>query len=91
MYVIPELRLNRFEDVRIPNSKDLYIKLGLRSVVRPGSVGQDGEFTEPVNTMSVMSKQDSLTLGQHELYRQYAESLKSVPTADDNLSFDSSE
>lgn len=82
MYVIPELRLNRFEDVRIPNAKDLYRKLGLRSVARPGTVGKDGDFTEPVNTDAVLSKQDSLTLGQIEAYRQYASSLNSVPVSD---------
>ena len=49
MYTIPELRLNLYQDVRIPSAKDLYEKLGMRSVASAGSVGKDGDFAEPVN------------------------------------------
>lgn len=75
MYVIPELRLNLYQDVRIPSAKDLYSKLGLRSVTHPGSVGSDGDFTDPVNVGQTMSKIDSLRLGEIEAYRQYADSV----------------
>lgn len=71
MFVIEELRLNTFQDVRIPSAKDLYSKLGLRNVARAGSVGSDGEFTEPVNLS--LSKQDELTRGSVEFYRAYSE------------------
>lgn len=70
MYTIPELRLNCFQDVRIPSAKDLYSKLGLRNVSRPGSVGKDGEFTEPVNVQE--SKLDSLRSGEYAAYAAYA-------------------
>ena len=79
MYVISELRLNSFQDVRIPSAKDLYSKFGLRSVASPGSVGSDGNFTEPVNTEQTMSKLDGLRVGEIETYRQYAAS-QSKPT-----------
>lgn len=71
MYIIDELRLNGFQDVCIPSAKDLYSKLGLRDVSRPGSVGKDGEFSEPVNIS--MSKQDELTRGSIECYRVYSD------------------
>lgn len=70
MYVIPELRLNVFQDVRIPSAKDLYSKFGFRNVTHPGSVGSDGEFTEPVNTQE--SKLDSLRSGEYAAYAAYA-------------------
>lgn len=86
MYVIKELRLNRFKDVRIPSAKDLYQKLGLRAVSRPGNVGKDGAFEEPVNTGYMMSKQDSLTFGQLEMYRQYSESMRQEASGDADAS-----
>lgn len=79
MYVIPELRLNTFQDVRIPSAKDLYSKLGMRELTHVGTVGSDGEFVEPVNHAATMSKLDSLRVGEIEAYRQYAASKNSAP------------
>lgn len=87
MYVIPELRLNTLQDVRIPSAKDLYSKLGFREVTHPGTVGSDGEFAEPVNVNATMSKLDSLHIGEVEAYRQYAASRNSASA--DSASVDS--
>lgn len=64
MYIIKDLRLNRFDDVIIPSAKDLYSKFGYRNISRKGSVGKDGNFTVPVNRLDNMSEIDSLSFGQ---------------------------
>lgn len=89
MYVIPELRLNTFQDVRIPSAKDLYSKLGLRELTHVGTVGSDGDFVEPINRTATMSKLDSLREGEIEAYRQYAASRNSAPA--DSASVDSAD
>ncbi len=47
-------------------AKDLYLKFGFRSVVSVGSVGKDGEFSEPVNLDALNSQLGSLASGQRE-------------------------
>lgn len=64
MFIIKDLRLNRFDDVIIPSAKDLYSKFGFRNISRKGSVGKDGNFTVPVNRLDNMSEIDSLSYGQ---------------------------
>lgn len=66
MYTIEKLRLNSFREVCIPSAKDLYLKFGFRSVVSAGSVGKDGEFSEPVNLDALNSQLGSLASGQRE-------------------------
>lgn len=73
MYVIPELRLNNFKDVYIPSNKDLYLKCGLHNVVRAGSVGKDGEFVEPCNSLD--DKLSSIENGQRQAYDLYEQHL----------------
>lgn len=64
MYTIPKLRLNCFREVCIPSAKDLYQKFGFRSVVSSGSVGKDGEFTEPCNRDAIIDNLGQLASGQ---------------------------
>ena len=80
MYTIPELRLNLYQDVRIPSAKDLYEKLGMRSVASAGSVGKDGDFTEPVNVSA--DKITDLAIGQYELYKQYDAEMAAKSNSD---------
>lgn len=86
MYVIPKLRLNVFADVRIPSNKDLYVQFGMRNVVRPGSVGADGSFAEPVNLVG--NKLSDLSRGESEFNQMYSayvesEARKNEPASDD--------
>lgn len=69
MYTIEKLRLNNFKDVRIPSNKDLYSQFGMRDVPHAGSVGKDGEFTEPVN--SIGSTLSDLSRGPREFNDMY--------------------
>ena len=73
MYIIPELRLNNFKDVYIPSNKDLYLKCGLQNVVRAGSVGKDGNFVEPCNSLD--DKLSSIETGQRQAYDLYEQHL----------------
>lgn len=85
MYVIDDLRLNCFKDVRIPSNKDLYRQFGLRDVSRPGSVGSDGDFSEPVN--SIGSTLSDLSRGAREFNETY-EAFKAAEEARMKLATD---
>lgn len=63
MYTIPELRLNAFELCSIPSPKELYQRIGFRSPQSsPGTVGNDGEFVEPINRIA--SNLDAIRIGE---------------------------
>lgn len=69
MFTIEKLRLNNFKDVRIPSNKDLYSQFGMRDLAHAGSVGKDGDFTEPVNRLG--NTLSDLSRGQREFNEMY--------------------
>lgn len=69
MFTIEKLRLNNFKDVRIPSNKDLYSQFGMRDLAHAGSVGKDGDFTEPVNRLG--NTLSDLSRGQLEFNEMY--------------------
>lgn len=93
MFTIEKLRLNNFKDVRIPSNKDLYSQFGMRDLAHAGSVGKDGDFTEPVNRLG--NTLSDLSRGQREFNEMYeafkADEAKrnepaNVETAESNVS-----
>lgn len=74
MYIIKQLHLNDFRLCRIPSGKDLFRSFGLQA---PKLTGSSTDFDgEPCNL--VLSKLQSLELGQNEAVTGYLNHLDEV-------------
>ena len=63
MFVIKDLRINRFKDVAIPRRRELYERLGGSIARYPSSTNDPKKFSFPVNRQDMMNTTEVLQTG----------------------------
>lgn len=91
MYIVEEMRTNKFVDCEIPSPKSLFEQYGYNRQAHAGDVGKDGEFAQPCNLGDNETRLDSLARTGATMYEamsaaRYASQTTATPASEPAVS-----